>query len=73
MVSTGAALTGVGDLALGNIVGSNIANIALILGVTALISPIRVQARIIRIDLPIMLVVTPNRARCSLRTVLVQE
>lgn len=53
-VSLEAALGGVGDIALGNVIGSNIANIALILGVTALVRTTRVEARILRVDAPLM-------------------
>lgn len=45
-------------IALGNAFGSNIVNIALILGVTALISPIAVQSRVLRVELPVLLAVT---------------
>lgn len=45
-------------LAIGNIIGSNIANIALILGITALIVPLTVQARLIRYEMPLLIVVT---------------
>ena len=55
VVSVEAALVGSGGLALGNVVGSNIANIALILGVAALVAPIMVRAQVIRIDAPILL------------------
>jgi len=54
VVSLEASLGGVGDIALGNVIGSNIANIALILGVTALVRATRVEARILRIDAPLM-------------------
>lgn len=50
-----AAIQGTTDIALGNVVGSNIANIGLILGVTALITPIRTHARFIRREVPFML------------------
>lgn len=53
-VSLEASLGGVGDIALGNVIGSNIANIALILGITALVRTTRVEARILRIDAPLM-------------------
>jgi len=53
-VSLEASLGGVGDIALGNVIGSNIANIALILGVTALVRATKVEARILRIDAPLM-------------------
>ncbi len=45
-------------LAIGNIVGSNVANIGLILGVTALIAPLAVQSRLIRRELPLLVAVT---------------
>jgi len=57
-VSTLSSMQGNSDLALGNALGSNITNIALILGVTALINPIAVQSRILRKELPILTVVT---------------
>lgn len=46
---------GASDLILGNVVGSNILNIALILGLTAVIFPIPVQLRVVRDELPIMI------------------
>ena len=54
-VSAGAALSGSGDLAIGNVVGSNIANILLILGLSALIVPLAVNEQIIRQEIPIMI------------------
>ena len=54
-VSTGAALHGLGDICIGNVVGSNICNIALILGLSALISPLAVNAELFKRDLPIMI------------------
>ena len=44
-----------GDIAIGNVVGSNIANIALILGISAVIRPIRVQMRLLVREVPIMI------------------
>jgi cation:H+ antiporter len=58
VVSVEAALAGSGGLALGNVVGSNIANIALILGIAALIAPIAVQAQVVRMDAPLLVVVS---------------
>lgn len=58
VVATLASLEGSPELALGNAYGSNIANIALILGVTALLSPILVHARVMRKDVPILIGVT---------------
>lgn len=55
LVSMQAALAGVPDIAIGNVVGSNIGNILLIVGVTALIWPITVAARSLRRDLAVMI------------------
>jgi len=55
VVSLDAALAGSSELSVGNVVGSNIANIALILGLAAAIRASVVQAKIIRIDAPIMI------------------
>jgi cation:H+ antiporter len=54
-VSVQAALDGSGDLAIGNVVGSNIFNVLFILGVTALIAPMIVSRQLIRLDVPIMI------------------
>lgn len=53
-VSVTSALSGQADLAVGNVVGSNIANILLILGVSALVAPLAVHQQLIRLDVPIM-------------------
>src|SRR6056297_589155 len=58
VVSALSALQGNPSIALGNAYGSNIANIALILGVTALISPIVVQSKVLRKELPVLVAVT---------------
>lgn len=50
-----AVLHGTSEIALGNIVGSNISNILLILGLTALFYPITVSHRIIRVEVPVMI------------------
>ncbi len=57
-ISIQSGLEGKPDLLLGNIVGSNITNILLILGISALILPITVHPRLIRLDVPIMLLLT---------------
>ena len=54
-VSVGSALAGNPDLAIGNVVGSNIANVLLILGISALITPLLVDEQIIRQEIPIMI------------------
>ncbi len=58
MVSLRAAYLGQGDISVGNVVGSNICNIGLILGFSALIVPIKVASQIVRIDTPVMIAVT---------------
>lgn len=58
MVSVKAALAERGDLAVGNVVGSNLFNIGVILGLTALLSPMKVQFQLIKIDAPIMVAVS---------------
>lgn len=55
VVSCDAALKGMGDIALGNVIGSNICNIALILGLCAVISPLRVNESLFKLDLPLMI------------------
>lgn len=58
VVSALASLQGNPGLALGNAYGSNITNIALILGLTALISPIAVSSQVVRKEIPILLGIT---------------
>lgn len=58
VVSLVAALDGKGDIAVGNVLGSNLANIGLILGLTALVKPINVDARLLRREVPLMLAIT---------------
>lgn len=55
-VSTDAALRGLGDMAVGNVVGSNTCNIALILGLSALITPLGVNPTLFRRDVPLMVI-----------------
>ena len=56
--SVRAALEGNPGLAVGNVIGSNIANLALILGVTALIHPVAVDRSLLRSDWPVMMAAT---------------
>lgn len=58
LVSINAALSGNPEISVGNVVGSNIFNIGLILGISALIFPLQVHRQIIRLDMPLLLVVT---------------
>ncbi len=57
VVSAIAAMEGNAGLALGNAIGSNIVNIALILGVTAVISPIVVNSNIVKKEIPLLLLI----------------
>lgn len=54
-VSISAALSGQADIALGNVVGSNIANVLLILGISATITPLVVAQKLVRRDVPLMI------------------
>ncbi|MDX1494432.1 MAG: calcium/sodium antiporter [Longimicrobiales bacterium] len=58
VVCTVAALGGNPDLAIGNVMGSNLANIGLILGLTSIVRPLEVQARVVWREMPLMLLVT---------------
>jgi cation:H+ antiporter len=58
VVSLTATLGGQGDIALGNVVGSNIFNIAVILGITAALVPLRVQLQLLKLDAPFMVAVS---------------
>lgn len=54
-VTSGAALTGEADVALGNVVGSNIGNVLLILGLSAAVAPLEVSQQLVRLDVPLMI------------------
>jgi len=53
-VSLQAAMSGAADVAVGNVVGSNICNVLLILGISALVTPLIVSSQLIRLDVPLM-------------------
>jgi len=55
-VSVGAALSGVSELAIANVVGSNLANIALVLAFTALLKPVAIESLSLKRDMPFMLI-----------------
>jgi cation:H+ antiporter len=55
VVSCDASLKGFGDVSIGNIVGSNICNIALILGLCAVITPLQVNAKLLKFDIWLMI------------------
>ena len=58
LVSTMAALDHAPGLAIGNAIGSNIANIALVLGATALVSPLPIKGNLVRLELPLLTLAT---------------
>jgi cation:H+ antiporter len=53
-VSIQSSLAGQGDIALGNVIGSNIFNVLMILGLSSLVAPLTVAQQLIRLDVPIM-------------------
>lgn len=57
-VSINAAVTGAGEVAIGNAVGSNTFNVLVVLGVAALFGRIQAHRRLVRVDLPVLVVVT---------------
>ncbi|WP_417860155.1 calcium/sodium antiporter [Winogradskyella sediminis] len=58
LVSLQAALDGVSDISLGNVIGSNIANIGLVLGITAIITPLAVDKDFYKFNWPMMMLVS---------------
>jgi cation:H+ antiporter len=58
LVSLQAALSGYSDISLGNVIGSNIANIGLVLGLTAIISSMETDSDFIKFNWPVMMILT---------------
>lgn len=58
VVAVVAAAKGAGGLAIGNVLGSNLANIGLVLGVSAMVRPMAVSGRVVTREVPIMLLIT---------------
>ena len=58
VVSVNAALSGNGNIAVGNIVGSNLFNICIILGISALVAPLKIKLQLLKIDIPVLIVTT---------------
>jgi len=58
VVSLVATLRGAGDLALGNVVGSNIFNVAVILALTAIVVPLKAEFQLLKFDTPFMIAIT---------------
>jgi len=57
-VSVQSTWAGEGDIALGNVIGSNILNVLLILGISALVAPLAVSRQLLRLDVPLMIAVS---------------
>lgn len=57
-VNIKAGLSGQSEIAVGNVLGSNIFNVLFILGISALVTPLFVTVRLVRIDVPIMIIVS---------------
>ncbi|MCU0873422.1 MAG: calcium/sodium antiporter [Pirellulaceae bacterium] len=57
-VSVQAAWSGQADLAVGNVVGSNVFNVLFILGISAVITPLAVARQLLRLDVPVMIVIS---------------
>lgn len=57
-VNLTAALEGGGDIAFGNVIGSNIANIGLVLGLTALVRGLEIRSQVLTREIPVMLMAT---------------
>lgn len=55
VVSVDAVLQGKGNISIGNVIGSNICNITLILGVCSIITPLRVNRKLFRLDVPVLI------------------
>ncbi|PVW14784.1 calcium/sodium antiporter [Marixanthomonas spongiae] len=58
LVSVQAALTGFSDISLGNVIGSNIANIGLVLGITAVIAPLTIDRDFYKFNWPVMMLLS---------------
>lgn len=58
VVSITAGINGTGNIAVGNVVGSNIFNIAMILGLSSLLYPIKVNLKVLKIDIPIVITIS---------------
>jgi len=58
VVSINSTLSGLGNIAIGNVIGSNLFNICVILGVSALISPLKIKIQLLKIDIPVLIIST---------------
>src|SRR5690606_34745814 len=57
-ISIKSVLSGQGNIAVGNVIGSNIFNVLLILGISAVIIPLTVSRQLVRLDVPLMIGIT---------------
>ncbi len=55
-VTTGAVFSGESELAIGNVIGSNIANVLLVLGISAIVLPLGIRRQLVRIDVPFLII-----------------
>jgi len=58
VVSVNAAISGHGNIAIGNVVGSNLFNICIILGISALVAPLKIKLQLLKIDIPVLILTT---------------
>ena len=58
MISVVASMTGSPDLAIGNVIGSNMANVGLVLGISAMLRPLHVSARVVTREVPVVILIT---------------
>jgi cation:H+ antiporter len=58
LISIVASLRGNPDLAIGNVMGSNLANVGLVLGISAIVRPLQVSARVVTREVPVMILIT---------------
>ena len=54
-VSVNAALSGHGNIAIGNVIGSNLFNICMILGISAIVAPLKIRMQLLKIDIPALI------------------
>src|SRR5210317_976396 len=70
LVTTTAVIVGHSSMGLGNVLGSNISNICLVLGICALLQPLMVESKLFRLDYPALLVATAATWLMSLNRVI---
>jgi len=58
VVSVNAAISGHGNIAIGNVIGSNLFNICIILGISALVAPLKIKMQLLKIDIPVLILTT---------------